>query len=193
MRLVLASSSPRRRELLTAAGFEFDVEPADIDERVRPDETPEAYVERMAIEKAGAVQPRFPDRTVLAADTIVIVDGDILGKPGDADTAIKMLSRLEGREHEVMTAVAVWWPGDDAPEVIVELTRVWMRDITQREIADVVATGEPLDRAGAYAIQGLASRWITRIDGAYGTVVGLPVEAVDRLLRSRATEAYPTQ
>ena len=190
MRLVLASSSPRRRELLTSAGFEFDVEPADIDERVRPDESPEVYVERMAVEKAAAVRERFADRTILAADTIVIVDGDVLGKPHDRDTAIRMLTRLEGREHEVLTAVAMWWPDEPAPEVSVELTRVWMRDITQAEIAAAVATGEPLDRAGAYAIQGLASRWVTRIDGSYGTVVGLPVEAVDRLLRARATGTY---
>jgi septum formation protein len=190
MRLVLASSSPRRRELLTSAGFEFDVEPADIDESVRPGESPEAYVERMAVEKAAAVRARFADRTILAADTIVIVDGDVLGKPHDPETAVKMLTRLEGREHEVLTAVAMWWPGDDAPDVSVELTRVWMRDITAGEIAAAVATGEPLDRAGAYAIQGLASRWVTRIDGAYGTVVGLPVETVDRLLRMRSTGTY---
>ena len=190
MRLVLASSSPRRRELLTSAGFEFDVEPADIDESLRPGESPEAYVERMAVEKAAAVRARFADRTILAADTIVIVDGDVLGKPHDPETAVKMLSRLEGREHEVLTAVAMWWPGDDAPDVSVELTRVWMRDITAAEIAAAVATGEPLDRAGAYAIQGLASRWVTRIDGAYGTVVGLPVETVDRLLRMRSTGTY---
>src|SRR5262245_56191575 len=192
MRLVLASSSPRRRELLTSAGFDFDVEPADIDERVRPGESPEVYVERMAIEKGAAVRARFGGRTILAADTIVVVDGDILGKPHDGDTAVKMLTRLEGREHEVLTAVAVWWPEESEPDVTVELTRVWMRDITQAEIAAAVATGEPLDRAGAYAIQGLASRWVTRIDGAYGTVVGLPVEAVDRLLRGRATGTYPT-
>jgi septum formation protein len=192
VRLVLASSSPRRRELLTSAGFEFDVEAAEIDESVRPDESPEVYVERMAIEKAAAVRARLSDRTILAADTIVIVDGDVLGKPHDPDTAMKMLLRLEGREHEVLTAVAVWWPEEDAPDVTVELTRVWMRDITRQEIAEAVATGEPLDRAGAYAIQGLASRWVTRIDGSYGTVVGLPVEAVDRLLRARATGAYPT-
>jgi septum formation protein len=192
MRLVLASSSPRRRELLASAGFEFDVEAADIDESVRPNEAPEVYVERMAVEKAAAVRARCTDRTILAADTIVIVDGDILGKPHDADTAVKMLTRLEGREHEVLTAVAVWWPEEEAPDVTVELTRVWMRDITQGEIAAAVATGEPLDRAGAYAIQGLASRWVTRIDGAYGTVVGLPVEAVDRLLRERSTGTYST-
>jgi septum formation protein len=190
MRLVLASSSPRRRELLTSAGFEFDVEAADIDERVHPGEDPELYVRRMAVEKAEAVRARAGDRTILAADTIVVVDGDVLGKPGDDETAVQMLTRLSGREHEVLTAVAVWWPGAAEPAVSVELTRVWMREIPPEEIAAAVASGEPRDRAGAYAIQGLASRWVTRIDGSYGTVVGLPVEAVDRLLRARPAGAY---
>jgi septum formation protein len=191
MRLVLASSSPRRRELLNAAGFEFDVMGADIDERVRPGEDPEVYVRRMAVEKAGAVREHVEGRTILAADTIVVVDGDVLGKPADDECAVQMLARLSGREHEVLTAVAVWWPRAAEPDVTVELTRVWMREIPPEEIAAAVASGEPRDRAGAYAIQGLASRWVTRIDGSYGTVVGLPVEAVDRLLRARSAEAYP--
>ena len=193
MRLLLASSSPRRRELLTSAGFEFDVIAADIDERVRPGETAEAYVRRMAVEKADAVRARADGRPVLAADTIVVVDGDVLGKPANDAAAVGMLARLSGREHDVLTSVALWWPGDADPDVTVERTRVWMRVIPADEIAAAVATGEPRDRAGAYAIQGLASRWVTRIDGAYGTVVGLPVEAADRLLRARAGEAYPTR
>ena len=102
----------------------------------------------------------------------------------DDAAAVEMLTRLSGREHEVLTSVALWWPGEAEPEVTVELTRVWMREIPPEEITSVVATGEPRDRAGAYAIQGLASRWVIRIDGSYGTVVGLPVEAVDRLLRA---------
>lgn len=190
MRLVLASSSPRRRELLTSAGFVFDVVAADIDERVRPGESAETYVRRMAVEKADAVRARSEGRPVLAADTIVVVDGDVLGKPVDDESAVEMLTRLSGREHEVLTAVAVWWPGAAEPDVTVEQTRVWMRVIPAEEIAAAVATGEPRDRAGAYAIQGLAARWVTRIDGSYGTVVGLPVEAVDRLLRGRAAGAY---
>jgi septum formation protein len=191
MRLVLASSSPRRRELLTSAGFAFDVVSADIDETVRPGEAAETYVRRMAIEKAGAVRARSGDRTILAADTIVVVDGDVLGKPADDESAARMLARLSGREHQVLTSVAVWWPDAAEPDVTVEETRVWMRVIPREEILAVVASGEPRDRAGAYAIQGLASRWVTRIDGSYGTVVGLPVEAVDRLLRGRAAGAYP--
>jgi septum formation protein len=191
MRLVLASSSPRRRELLTSAGFTFDVVPADIDERVRPDEPAEVYVRRMAIEKADAIRANAQDGTILAADTIVVVDGDVLGKPADDEAATRMLTRLSGREHHVLTAVAVLWPGAAEPDATVEKTRVWMRTIPPDEIAAAVASGEPRDRAGAYAIQGLASRWVTRIDGSYGTVVGLPVEAVDRLLRARVRGAYP--
>lgn len=164
---------------------------ADIDETVRPGETAETYVRRMAIEKAGAVRARSEGRPILAADTIVVVDGDVLGKPADDESATRMLARLSGREHQVLTSVAVWWPDAAEPDVTVEETRVWMRVIPQEEIAAVVASGEPRDRAGAYAIQGLASRWVTRIDGSYGTVVGLPVEAVDRLLRGRAGGAYP--
>lgn len=190
MRLILASSSPRRRELLTSAGFEFDVVASDIDERVRPGESAEVYVRRMAIEKAEVVRGRSEGRPVVAADTIVVVDGDILGKPEDDAGAVRMLTRLSGREHHVLTAVALWWPGEPEPDVVVEQTRVWMRVIPEEEIAAAVATGEPQDRAGAYAIQGLASRWVTRINGSYGTVVGLPVEAVDRLLRARAAGAY---
>ncbi len=165
---------------------------ADIDERVRPGEDPEIYVRRMAVEKAAAVRARTEGRTILAADTIVVVDGDVLGKPVDDVCAVQMLTRLSGREHEVLTAVAIWWPGAVEPDVTVELTRVWMRTIEPAEITAAVASGEPRDRAGAYAIQGLASRWVTRIDGSYGTVVGLPVEAVDRLLRARPGGGYPT-
>lgn len=188
---MLASSSPRRRELLTAAGFTFDVMAADIDERQREGEAPGAYVQRMAIEKAAAVRPQAGDRPVLGADTIVVAGGEVLGKPVDDADATRMLESLSGTSHEAMTAVALWWPGAPAPDVALERTRVWMREIAPEEIAAAVATGQLRDKAGAYAIQGLASRWITRIDGAPGTVVGLPVEAVDRLLRMRAFGAYP--
>ncbi|MEO6224093.1 MAG: Maf family protein [Vicinamibacterales bacterium] len=191
MRLVLASSSPRRRELLISAGFTFDVMAADIDETVHSGEVPEVYVRRMAVEKADAVRARCDGRPVLSADTIVVVDADVLGKPVDDAAATGMLTRLSGREHRVLTGVALWWPGVAEPDVAVERTRVWMRVIPPEEIDAAVRSGEPRDRAGAYAIQGFASRWVTRIDGAYGTVVGLPIEAVDRLLRARAGGAYP--
>jgi septum formation protein len=191
MRLVLASSSPRRREILAAAGWQFDVMAADIDERQRPGEAPEVYVRRMAVEKADAVRRSSKSRPVLGADTIVVAGGEVLGKPVDDQDAVRMLQALSGTSHEAMTAVALWWPDAPEPDVIVETTRVWMREVTLDEIRRAVATGEPKDKAGAYAIQGLASRWVTRIEGAPGTVVGLPAEAVDRLLRLRAPEAYP--
>lgn len=191
MRLVLASASPRRRELLTAAGLEFDVIVADVDERQHAGEAPEVYVRRVAIDKAAAVRARAGDRPVLAADTIVVAGGEVLGKPVDAADAARMLRTLSGTSHEAMTAVALWWPGAPEADAVVECARVWMRHLQPAEIAAAVATGDLMDKAGAYAIQGWASRWITRIDGAPGTVVGLPVEAVDRLLRLRAPEAYP--
>lgn len=190
MRLVLASSSPRRRELLTAAGLAFDVIAADIDERQHEGEAPDDYVRRVAIDKAAAVRPQAGHRPILAADTIVVIDGEILGKPVDDADAVRMLTALSGTSHEAITAVALWWPGAEAPDVVLERTRVWMREIAPEEIAAAVATGQLADKAGAYAIQGFASRWITRIEGAPGTVVGLPVEAVDRMLRTRASQAY---
>jgi septum formation protein len=191
MRLVLASASARRRELLAAAGYAFEVIAADINEQMRAGEAPVDYARRMAIEKAGAVRARSGARPVVAADTIVVIDGDVLGKPRDDAEAVRMLTQLSGERHEVFTAVAVWWPDADAPMVAIERTSVWMRLIGPAEIAAAVASGEPRDKAGAYAIQGLASRWVTRLDGAYDTVVGLPMSAVDRLLRHRASGAYP--
>jgi septum formation protein len=164
--------------------------PADIDERVHAGERAEDYVRRMAAEKAGAVRQAAGARPVLGADTIVVVDGEVLGKPADDQEAVRTLTRLSGRDHEVMTAIALWWPDRGVPEVALERTNVWMREIGAEEIEAVVASGEPRDRAGAYAIQGYASRWITRIEGAPGTVVGLPVEAVDRLLRLRTPATY---
>jgi len=190
MRVVLASASARRRELLAAAGFVFDVIAADIDEQIRPAETPTDYARRMAVEKAGAVRARAGTRPVLGADTIVVVDGAVLGKPLDDADAMRMLILLSGRMHEVLTAVALWWPQAVAPDVAVERTKVWMRVIAPDEMAEAVASGEPRDKAGAYAIQGFASRWVTRLDGAYDTVVGLPTAAVDQMLRHRASGAY---
>lgn len=128
---------------------------------------------------------------MVAADTIVVIDGDVLGKPCDDAEAVRMLTRLSGERHEVFTAVAVWWPDAAAPMVAIERTSVWMRVIAPDEIAAAVASGEPRDKAGAYAIQGFASRWVTRLEGAYDTVVGLPVSTVDRMLRHRVSGAYP--
>jgi septum formation protein len=178
--LVLASASPRRRELLASAGIAFDVEPVDVDERREPGEAPEAYVERVARLKAGGGARRHPARAVLGADTVVVVDGEVLGKPASAADAARMLRRLSGRAHAVLTGVALAWQGRITSRV--ERTDVVMSPISEDDLAWYVASGEPLDKAGAYAIQGLASRFVTRIEGSYSNVVGLPVATVVELL-----------
>jgi septum formation protein len=182
MRLVLASSSPRRRELLDAAGIAFDVHAVDVDERREADEAPEAYAERLARLKATAGAQVFPDRAVLGADTVVVVDDEVLGKPSDPADAARMLARLSGRSHDVLTAVAIAQGG--RVHSTVERTRVWFTALSDRDIEGYVASGEPLDKAGAYAIQGLASRFIPRIEGSYSNVVGLPVSRVVEMLRA---------
>jgi len=181
MTLILASRSPRRAELLTAAGITFDVLAADVDETPLPDEPPTAYVERLAIEKARAVFALRPDATVLGADTTVTVDGQILGKPVDVDDAVRMLRLLSGRPHEVHTGVAV--VSRRSVRSALDTSRVWFEAMTDEDISWYVATGEPMDRAGAYAIQGLASRFIPRIEGSYSNVVGLPVALVSSILK----------
>ena len=180
MPLVLASRSPRRVELLARAGYRFEVEPADIDERRLDGETPHELVRRLAREKADAVAPRHPGSIVLGADTVVVVDGAVLGKPnGDADAA-GMLRRLSGRAHEVLTGVALLTAHRRCDGV--QSTRVVFRALGREDVAWYVASGEPADKAGGYSIQGRASRFVTRIEGSYTNVVGLPVELVDGLL-----------
>lgn len=177
--LVLASASPRRQELLRNAGLAFEVQPANVPERVVAGEGAKDCAERLAREKALAVALQRPQDPVLGADTIVAVDGHLLGKPTDAVDATRMLRLLSGRDHEVITGVCLVVKGQ--PFVASETTRVTVDRITDQEIADYVATGEPMDKAGAYAIQGIASRWIPRIEGDYSNVVGLPVALVYRL------------
>jgi len=181
---VLASSSPRRSELLAAAGFAFDVAHADIDETPLAHEPADRYVVRLAEGKARAVAARFPDRAVLGADTTVVVDGDILGKPADAADAAAMLRRLQGRGHEVLTGIALVAHG--RAQVVLEATQVSFGPMTEAEIAAYVATGEPMDKAGAYGIQGWAARHVTRVEGSYSNVVGLPVAVVYQLLAGAA-------
>jgi septum formation protein len=181
MRLLLASASPRRRDLLQAAGFAFDVAAVDVVERHRDGETALQYVERLARLKASAAAPRHPGRLILAADTAVVVDADILGKPIDAADAASMLRRLSGRAHEVLTGVALCRDGNVTSAV--EATTVWFDPLSEADIAAYIATGEPFDKAGAYAIQGWASRVASRIDGSYSNVVGLPIAAVARMLK----------
>jgi septum formation protein len=180
MDLVLASASPRRAELLKAAGFQFSVLPADIDEAAVPAERPEDHVRRLAREKALAAALDAPGATIFGADTVVVIDNAILGKPGDLREARRMLRLLEGRRHHVYTGVALWRLG--AIRDAVEVTAVDVAPMTPAEIDWYIASGEPLGKAGAYAIQGLASRFVSRIEGSYSNVVGLPLSVVHRLL-----------
>jgi nucleoside triphosphate pyrophosphatase len=180
MRLVLASGSPRRKELLAAAGFSFDVTPVSVDETRQPNEDATSYVARLARAKALAAAPSHADRIVIGADTVVVVDGEVLGKPRGAEDATRMLRLLSGRAHEVLTGVAIFARGRIVTAV--ERTMVWFVRLSDSEISWYVASGEPLDKAGAYAIQALGSRFVPRIDGSYTNVVGLPVTTVLELL-----------
>ncbi|MGZ5164479.1 MAG: Maf family protein [Burkholderiales bacterium] len=179
--LILASASPRRAELLRNAGIPFIVAPSDVPEVRRDTESAEQFVRRVAREKAAAVARIYPGRVVLGADTDVIVDEQVLGKPRDAADAKAMLRLLSGRKHIVMTAVTLLGPNID--DTRIESTAVTFVEITDEEISKYVASGEPMDKAGAYAIQGIASRWIPRIEGCYFNVVGLPVPLVYRMLK----------
>jgi septum formation protein len=191
VRLVLASASPRRAELLRAAGIDFDVLVANVDESPRPGETAEQHVARLAEEKALRVVPQAGRRPVLGADTVVVVEGQILGKPADAADAARMLRLLSGRQHQVITGVALIRgrtpegadPGVDGVMVEVAVTTVEFARLGEDEIAAYAASGEPMDKAGAYAIQGLASRFVTQIEGSYSNVVGLPVAVVYELCK----------
>jgi septum formation protein len=191
--LILASASPRRRELLAQAGFSFTVESADVDESLRDREEPAAYVLRLAVEKAQAVFARTPTHddenvvngapdvlVVLGADTSVVLDDEILGKPADAADAMRMLRRLSGRTHQVMTGVAAVTRAGVVSGV--ETTEVAFAHIPEAELAAYCATEEPLDKAGAYGIQGYAARWIPRIDGDYFNVMGLPIARTAKLI-----------
>ncbi len=187
--LILASGSPRRAELLRAAGFSFEVCVADVDETPWQNELPEAHVRRLATAKAEAVHADQPGRTVLAADTIVVVEGQILGKPRDAEDAARMLALLSGARHTVLTGIALVANG--ATRVAVESTDVWFAELSRAEIAAYVESGEPMDKAGAYAVQGLASRFVERIEGMYSNVVGLPLARVYRMLVDAGWMQYP--
>jgi septum formation protein len=181
MGLILASASPRRAELLTAAGYRFEVAAADVDETPLADEHPGEYAVRVAREKAAAAASKHPDSVILAADTVVVAGGELLGKPDSAADAVRMLSRLSGAEHVVSTAVVLRRNGRDVTDL--ESTRVRFRQLSPEEIAWYVSTGEPDGKAGAYAIQGRAARFIDRIEGSWSNVVGLPIATVYRLLK----------
>jgi septum formation protein len=190
--LVLASASPRRRDLLRNAGIAFTVCPANIPEIPLAGESPRACAERLAREKARATVRQHPGKVVLGADTIVVAEGQILGKPCDEAEATRMLRLLSGRTHQVITGICLVGPvrrtenqelGAGFEDTRSECTLVSMTTFSDEDIHSYIATGEPMDKAGAYAVQGLASRWIPRIEGDYFNVVGLPVALVHRMLR----------
>ena len=197
--LILASASPRRRELLAQAGYTFTVESADVDESLRVREEPVAYVLRLAVEKAQAVFARHPTHrgetamggapdvlVVLGADTSVVLDDEVLGKPADAADAARMLRRLSGRTHQVLTGVAAVTRVGTVSGV--ETTEVTFSEIPEAELAAYCATDEPLDKTGAYGIQGYAARWIPRIDGDYFNVMGLPIARTAKLIEDALAE-----
>jgi septum formation protein len=189
LNLVLASASPRRKELLAQAGYDFEVIPPNIPEVRLPNEDPNAFVTRLAREKAQFVfaglmgKENSGERLVLGADTIVVTTEEILGKPTDAEDAARMLRLLSGRIHQVITGVCLL--STEATEVAAETTDVTMKELTEPEIAAYIATGEPMDKAGAYGIQGYAARWIPRIEGCYFNVVGLPIARVASMIEGR--------
>ena len=192
---MLASASPRRQELLRNAGIPFVVQPTDIPEVPRPGEAPRTFAERMAREKALTVFRQRPNDFVIGADTIVIVDAEILGKPRDAVDAARMLRLLSGRRHQVTTGVCLVGPQPRTEnrqvetgfeDVRSETTIVTVAALSDDDIRSYISTNEPMDKAGAYAIQGRASRWIPHIEGDYFTVVGLPVALVNRMLREHS-------
>ena len=180
LEVILASQSPRRRDLLDLIGITHVVRPADIDESVLPDEAPIPHCERLARSKAATLAVRSPDAVVIAADTIVVLDGEILGKPADGGEARATLARLSGRTHTVHTAMAVALGGQTVSAV--ESVQVTFRPLTADEIAAYVATGEPMDKAGAYGIQGFGATIVERIDGDYFSVMGLGLRRLVALL-----------
>ena len=189
MRLILASGSPRRQEILHNAGFEFAVRPSSVDEDPLPGESPATMVARLAQEKALQVAADAPPGSiVLGADTTVVVDTEILAKPIDTSDAARMLRRLSGRSHCVLTGVCLIEAPDRVAASGCERTEVRFRELSDADIRDYVASGEPFDKAGAYAIQGRASRFVTRIEGCYFNVMGLPVALVETLLASLADD-----
>jgi len=187
-KLILASSSPRRAEILRNAGFDFAVVPAHVDETRRPNERPADYVRRLAEEKARTVarqlaKDAFGESSfIIGADTVVVIDTEILGKPSSPTNAREMLRRLSGKTHEVYTGLAVLQGNDSAIRTAVETTRVTFAALSEKEIEDYIATGEPFDKSGAYAIQGRGGKFISRIEGCYFNVMGLPLARLYAML-----------
>lgn len=182
-KLILASGSPRRVEILNSVGWKFEKHAADVDETLIENEAPEVYVVRLAREKAEAVAERFPDSIVLGADTTVVIGGEILGKPFDMDDARRMLRILSGNWHEVLTGVAVVENG--VTRSAMQRTRVKFITMTDGEIEFLATNGDPLDKAGAYAVQAQAALFIEKVEGEYWNVVGLPINLVYKLIMQK--------
>jgi septum formation protein len=187
MKLILASASPRRAEILRNAGFPFDIFPADVDETILRDERAEDYVRRLAEEKARVAMERLTPHSVpaivIGTDTTVVADGRILGKPADKEDARRMLRLLSGQTHEVLTGLSVTRSADSRSASHVETTRVIFASLSESEIENYLASGEPFDKAGAYGIQGIGGRYVTRIEGCYFNVMGLPLSRLWSMLR----------
>ena len=192
MKLILASASPRRAEILRNAGIKFEIRKTDVDESRLVDEVPGDYVRRLALAKAQSAAAKYlapvDETLILGADTVVVVNADILGKPVSQDDARSMLRRLSGRVHEVHTGLALLRSSGEEQRVVEEVTRVHFASLTDREIENYIATGEPFDKAGAYAIQGIGGRYVTRIEGCYFNVMGLPLARLWSLLRELGWE-----
>ncbi|MDJ0767013.1 MAG: Maf family protein [Myxococcota bacterium] len=178
--IVLASSSPRRHQLLDMLNIEHVIDPAEIDERPQDNESPESLALRLARNKAATVASRHPGRLVLGADTLVVLRTEILGKPTSQENAIEMLEKMAGQKHEVVTAVAL--ATDDKVSDRIDVTSVWFRPLDEDTIKAYVATGEPLDKAGSYGVQGYGAMLVDRIEGDFFSVMGLPVRLVGELL-----------
>jgi septum formation protein len=181
--IILASNSSRRKELLRQIDLDFSIDPSDVDERVLPNEVPEGYALRVALDKARLAAARAVAGIVIAADTIVVVDDEILGKPEDASDAERMLKMLSGKVHRVITGLVVMDAATGKTVTRTSITRVWFRRLGQQEIVSYIATGEPLDKAGAYGIQERGALLVDKIDGCYYNVVGLPLSLLGKLLR----------
>jgi septum formation protein len=192
LKLILASGSPRRAEILRNAGIQFEVRATDVDESRLVDEAPGDYVRRVALAKAQSAAAKYRDPVdetlILGADTVVVINADILGKPVSQDDARSMLRRLSGRVHEVHTGLALLRSSGEEQRVVAEVTRVHFASLTDREIEDYIGTGEPFDKAGAYAIQGIGGRYVARIEGCYFNVMGLPLARLWSLLRELGWE-----
>jgi septum formation protein len=188
--IILASNSPRRKELLLQIGLDFRVDPADVDEHVLPGELPEGYAVRVALDKARVAAARAGTGIVIAADTIVVLDDEVLGKPADAGDAERMLMKLSGKAHVVITGLAVMDAATGNALTRTSITRVWFRSLASHEIISYVATGEPLDKAGAYGIQGRGALLVDKIDGCYFNVVGLPLSLLGELLHAFGVDAF---